>query len=170
MGFFDWLFGSKPGILVRPMSEPASRPGLGAREAAESVKGCGLSASEWVSDGGRDGLAPLELEDVNEPELGRDCVQKNVSMEEYLRAAVPDDIRAAGWVVAVHNDYRQEGRSYTFWLFTRPLRGTIHFVDGNGCGAIRSCFEGLMEAVKGEGRSDSVALNAVRRQVGLPEL
>lgn len=27
-------------------------------------------------------------------------------------------LRAAGWSVAVHNDYRQEGQDFTFWLFT----------------------------------------------------
>lgn len=28
-------------------------------------------------------------------------------------------IRALGWSVAVHNYYRQDGRGYTFWLFTK---------------------------------------------------
>lgn len=28
------------------------------------------------------------------------------------------EIRAAGWSVGVHNDYRQGGKRYTFWLFT----------------------------------------------------
>jgi hypothetical protein len=30
------------------------------------------------------------------------------------------DLRAAGWSVAVHNDYWVDGRSYTFWLLTHP--------------------------------------------------
>lgn len=55
------------------------------------------------------------------------------------REALPDDIRATGWVVAVHNDYRLNGEFHTFWLFTKGDR-----------------------AVKGEGRSDAEALNAVR--------
>lgn len=54
-------------------------------------------------------------------------------------AARPDDIRAAGWVVAVHNDYRVSGEPHTFWLFTK---------DGR--------------AVRGEGRTDADALNEVR--------
>lgn len=41
-------------------------------------------------------------------------------------------LRAAGWRVAVHNDYRQGGEDWTFWLFTHP--------DGRW--------------VKGEGRND----------------
>lgn len=57
--------------------------------------------------------------------------------------AVPDDIRALGWTVAVHNDYRLDGEPATFWLFTK---------DGR--------------AVKGEGRSDADALDQVRLQIG----
>lgn len=56
----------------------------------------------------------------------------------------PDDIRAAGWAVAVHNDYRLHGQSHTFWLFTKGDRAT-----------------------KGEGLTDAEALNAVRRAIGL---
>lgn len=58
----------------------------------------------------------------------------------HRNAGVPDDIRAAGWAVAVHNDYRINGEAHTFWLFTR----------GNEC-------------VKGEGRSDAEALGRARR-------
>lgn len=46
-----------------------------------------------------------------------------------------DQLRADGWSVAVHNDYRQDGQAYTFWLFTRNGR-----------------------AVKGEGKTDADAL------------
>lgn len=57
----------------------------------------------------------------------------------------PEDIRDAGWLVAVHNDYRQSNQFHTFWLFTK----------GDRC-------------VKGEGRSDAEALNRVRVELGLP--
>lgn len=60
-------------------------------------------------------------------------------------AASPDDIRAAGWGVAIHNDYRLGGLHNTFWLFVK---------DGF--------------AMKGEGMSDAAALNEVRTQIGLP--
>ena len=56
----------------------------------------------------------------------------------------PGDIRAAGWMVAVHNDYMQNGRLHTFWLFT----------NGDRC-------------VKGEGFTDAEALTHVRQQIGL---
>lgn len=62
---------------------------------------------------------------------------------ERLRAAqpaAPDDLRADGLTVAVHNDYRINGESHTFWLFVGP--------DGM--------------SYKGEGRTDSDALNQVR--------
>lgn len=53
-----------------------------------------------------------------------------------------DDIRAKGWSVAVHNDYRQNGERFTFWLFTK-----------NGC------------AVKGEGRTDAEAFEKVQATI-----
>lgn len=53
-----------------------------------------------------------------------------------------DDIRALGWAVAVHNDYRLDGVRHTFWLFTK----------GDKC-------------VKGEGHTDGEALNEVRAQL-----
>lgn len=56
----------------------------------------------------------------------------------------PDDIRAAGWAVAVHNDYRLAGAAHTFWLFTK----------GDHC-------------IKGEGLTDADALNQIRAALGL---
>lgn len=58
---------------------------------------------------------------------------------EVGREESPDDIRALGWMVAVHNDYRTNGERHTFWLFTKDAR-----------------------ALKGEGRTDADALNQVR--------
>lgn len=66
--------------------------------------------------------------------------------EFTLDAAKPDDIRAKGWMVAIHNDYRQNGELCTFWLFTQGNR-----------------------AVKGEGATDAVALNEIRRKLELPQ-
>ncbi|WP_454909675.1 hypothetical protein [Variovorax gossypii] len=54
----------------------------------------------------------------------------------------PDDLRAAGWTVAVHNDYRLKGKAHTFWLLTKGER-----------------------FVKGEGRTDGEALAQVRAAV-----
>ena len=56
--------------------------------------------------------------------------------------STPDDIRATGWSVAIHNDYRLNGEDYTFWLFTK---------DG--------------KAIKGEGRTDKEALYCIRKQL-----
>lgn len=53
--------------------------------------------------------------------------------------ARPDDLRADGWTVAAHNDYRLKGESHTFWLLTR----------GGRC-------------IKGEGHTDTEALNHIR--------
>ena len=60
---------------------------------------------------------------------------------ERVRDSNPDDIRALGWTLAVHNDYSVEGSSLTFWLFTDPKTGRF---------------------LKGEGYSDAAALNRVR--------
>lgn len=54
----------------------------------------------------------------------------------------PDDIRALGWSVAVHNDYRQGGEMHTFWLFSKEGR-----------------------CVKGEGLTDADALDQVRQKL-----
>jgi hypothetical protein len=62
----------------------------------------------------------------------------------------PFDLRKLGWSVAVHNDYRVDGKSHTFWLFTRP-RG-----------------EDLI-ALIGEGMSDTVALDIIRKKAELYE-
>lgn len=67
-------------------------------------------------------------------------------MSKNLQPNNPDDIRAKGWMVAVHNDYRQDGELCTFWLFTKGER-----------------------AVKGEGKSDTAALNEIRRKLRMAE-
>ena len=53
-----------------------------------------------------------------------------------------DNLRRAGWMVAVHNDYKLKGVLHTFWLFTK----------GSRC-------------VKGEGQTDDTALDEIERKV-----
>ena len=53
-----------------------------------------------------------------------------------------DALRAQGWSVAVHNDYRLNGVAHTFWLFTK----------GDLC-------------AKGEGRTDGEALELVAKEI-----
>lgn len=65
----------------------------------------------------------------------------NVSESQVVRSNA-DDIRTLGWSVAVHNDYRVNGKPFTFWLFTK----------GDRC-------------VKGEGPTDAIALDIVRTQL-----
>lgn len=59
-------------------------------------------------------------------------------------AFVPNDLRLDGWTVAVHNDYRQNGKRQTFWLLTK---------DGR--------------CIKGEGPDDADALDQCRLAAGL---
>lgn len=61
---------------------------------------------------------------------------------KHSEPASPDDLRADGWMVAVHNDYRLGGECHTFWLMVRGER-----------------------AVKGEGRSDAEALDQIRARL-----
>ena len=61
-----------------------------------------------------------------------------------MNQSTPDDIRAKGWSVAVHNDYKQFGLDHTFWLFTK---------EGH--------------CVKGEGLTDTEAPNIIRAQLGI---
>jgi hypothetical protein len=68
-------------------------------------------------------------------------------MQELWKArrSSPDDLRAAGLTVAVHNDYQINGTPYTFWLMTgKHGEHTI--------------------ALKGEGASDEEALDLIRAE------
>lgn len=64
----------------------------------------------------------------------------------YGQRSNADDLREAGLMVAVHNDYNQEGKKYTFWLMT--------FVEGE-----------RTIALKGEGETDYEALDKIRMQL-----
>jgi len=74
--------------------------------------------------------------------------------KETPMTSEPDDtvagvlrlIRNSGWMVAVHNDYWQDGARHTFWLFTHSDSRRF---------------------VKGEGRSDLEALSLVAEQIGV---
>jgi hypothetical protein len=51
------------------------------------------------------------------------------------------ELRESGWSVGVHNDYRQGGKLWTFWLFTHPAG---LFVKGEGAtdlDALMQCSE-----------------------------
>ena len=60
-----------------------------------------------------------------------------------IGSPLPDDIRAAGWIVGVHNDYILAGERFTLWLFTN----------------------GDNQFVRGEGRTDTDALDNVRSEI-----
>lgn len=79
----------------------------------------------------------------------RDRLAAELAAAREREAGLPDDIRAAGWSVAVHNDYRIDGEPHAFWLFTRYGRLAT------------------APSVKGEGRTDAGALNEVREHLGL---
>ena len=66
----------------------------------------------------------------------------------------PNDIRQCGWVVAIHNDYKQNGVNHTFWLFTQKSAAKA---DGLGDGSY----------IMGEGKNDAAALNIIRKKLGL---
>ena len=80
---------------------------------------------------------------VAEVELMRGAMSTDPPPRAQSVEHIIADLRWRGWAVAVHNDYRKDGAAYTFWLFTR----------GGGP---------LMQAIKGEGRSDRAALMQCR--------
>lgn len=65
--------------------------------------------------------------------------------------STPDDLRKDGLMVAVHNDYRLNGKSMTFWLLTY----TLPYEEQE----LRN-FRTI--AFKGEGESDQEALDIIR--------
>ena len=99
----------------------------------------GLTASRAATTFSAIGATPVEC---------FDDLRRRISSFDSLELAVaepdnpssPEDLRAKGWVVAVHNDYRLAGQAHTFWLFTNK----------HG------------RAVRGEGKSDAEALNKIR--------
>ena len=76
----------------------------------------------------------------------------DATIELTLGAPVPDDLRAAGMMVACHNDYMQAPPGggtkirHTYWSFT---------LDTQRCGLL---------AFVGEGLTDADALDVVRRK------
>jgi len=68
-------------------------------------------------------------------------------MSSERNRSLPDDLRALGLTVAVHNDYHLNDVLHTFWLMTLPNE------------------DGTALAFKGEGVNDADALDQIRAQV-----
>lgn len=54
-------------------------------------------------------------------------------------------MRQAGWRVAVHNDYEQNGQTHTFWLLTNPGKT---YVKGEGLTdqeALQQCWDQIVQ-------------------------
>ena len=62
----------------------------------------------------------------------------------------PADLRAKGLTVAVHNDYRLNGKAMTFWLMTWDT------------GQHDTFGEPISRSFKGEGETDAEALDKIR--------
>lgn len=71
-------------------------------------------------------------------------------------ATLVERLRADGWMVAVHNDYRFKGQHHTFWLFTRG----DHAIKGEGT----SDDEALEVCVREAKRIDEAAAEITRLQ------
>lgn len=85
-------------------------------------------------------LAVIREYEISKPRLAPTAPVETVGETDAFWGNVvtgADALRAAGWSVAVHNDYRLKGEAHTFWLWTHP--------DGRW--------------VKGEGRTDDEALS-----------
>lgn len=64
-------------------------------------------------------------------------------------------IRRRGWTVAVHNDYKLNGVTMTFWLFTKAADGSL----------LAGVADGFF--VKGEGETDFLALVEIAQKLKL---
>lgn len=140
-----------------------------AEKAADRILSLLRPALQAAWEAGRDAAAKVAIEVAKHP-FGYSGTAAAYRIAADIRALTPpdypaaliaqadagaeesaDDLRAAGWSVAVHNDYRLNGEPHTFWLFTHP--------DGRW--------------IKGEGRTDAEALAACRaalpRPTTLPE-
>jgi hypothetical protein len=81
---------------------------------------------------------------------------------QKLQRESPADLRAAGLTVAVHNDYRLNGRAMTFWLmtWTNPAGETLAFkgegeTDGDALDQVRVAFASARNKVTGRLSSGS---------------
>jgi hypothetical protein len=63
-------------------------------------------------------------------------------------------LRSAGWTVAVHNDYRLNGKPFTFWLFTHEKSG--RFAKGEGATDDEALAAVEVMATAGTGSDDDV--------------
>jgi hypothetical protein len=57
--------------------------------------------------------------------------------------ALVAQLRADGWTVAVHNDYRHAGQSFTFWLWTHPNGRWIKGEGSTDAEALSQCVAAL---------------------------
>ena len=73
---------------------------------------------------------------------------ENAELKELVSKgqSVLDTLRAKGWSVAAHNDYKQSGNPHTFWLLTK----------GNRC-------------YRGEGVTDWLALSNIATEIQFHE-
>lgn len=74
--------------------------------------------------------------------------QLGVSEDEAEGIMALRTLRKDGWTVAVHNDYRLDGHTHTFWLFTHPSGRWL----------------------KGEGKTDGIALRSCMVQAAHPSM
>lgn len=71
------------------------------------------------------------------------------------------NLRVAGWTVAVHNDYRQDGRLMTFWLFTHPDGS---WLKGEAESDLQAVLEVMSQAFKGKTIVDTVTVSGERTE------
>lgn len=79
--------------------------------------------------------------------MGIGIADLDISEDEAEGIAALRALRSDGWTVAVHNDYRLNGEPHTFWLFTHPSGRWL----------------------KGEGRTDGIALRSCIVQAAAPK-
>lgn len=78
----------------------------------------------------------------------REIIAHHICSVPGVTVRLLEQIRGAGWTVAVHNDYRQGGKPWTFWLFTHPSGKYVKGEAHTDRGALQQVWVAIQE---GEG-------------------
>lgn len=89
----------------------------------------------------------------------------NAKMAEMMQAAAKaerdrgvgsllEELRNLGWMVAIHNDYWQDGKYYTFWLMTNRsglyFKGESSMEHGGDIGALNQIKNAIEESLRAQ--------------------
>ncbi len=144
-----WVAPCGPGTAIEALEDALAAPAAAQPQAPDLARRiealeAALRKCEWANDGKCPACGtpwgPAAWQRDHAADCGLVAALAGAAQPQAEGARDADDLRAQGWAVAVHNDYRQDGAARTFWLLTHA--------SGRW--------------VKGEGRTDAEALDQIR--------